>query len=341
MAHPIWKDYIISETTADIVNFQISYNNTQIYSGKAYRAPNADAIEIKINDICADFIRNIFPDNFPNTGSEAQDYIYTFRVDMQLEGESVIFPSRTAFIEFLYDWSFDYSRDYTTTPILLAPIIREIPRNAPLIYSSTSGENYIEIVDKGSFSRAFNSAFDVAKKQFVNGQSVANNVFNLADLTTINDTDVVIQGGTGSAPISYRLIAPCKCRYMLYFLNAYGGWDFMPIEGKDKQTDNYTRHTLGQTYNNDQARNRGTRNYRNDIAREWELHTLWIDDAGAQNMHHLLGSTDVYLYDLQTEQLYPVTIANTSCEYKTYSNNGNQLVRYDIRATLAKILTRR
>ena len=58
-------------------------------------------------------------------------------------------------------------------------------------------------------------------------------------------------------------------------------------------------------------------------------------------MHHLLGSTEMYLYDMQTEQLHPITLDNPQCEYKTYSNNGNQLVRYDIEATLAQNLTRR
>lgn len=344
MATPIWRDEIL--TLGGFVNyaysdFSILYNGNEIYAGRIYARPDGVA-ELKINDICANFIRNAFPTTFPNTGGEAQSYIYEFTVEIiEYREDGSEYGTETVQVQFFYDWSYDYTKDYTATPILSAPIVRSIPRNAPLIYTATSGTTYIELVDNSAYSRAFNSAFDVGSVSTLAAQSVANNIFNLAELATPSDKSVKIYGDDGSAPIIYSLIDECRCRYMLYYLNAYGGWDFIPIEGKDKQTDSYTRNTFGQTYNNDQSRNRGLRNYRNDIARKWELHTLWIDDAGAQNMHHLLGSIDVYLYNLKEGVLHPVTIDNSSCEYKTYSNNGNELVSYDIEVSLAKTLTRR
>lgn len=287
MAHPIWKDYIIS-VDADVVEFVISKGGKQIYSGKAYRKPNTSAVNIKINDICANYFSNPFPSIFPNVGTENNPYVISFVVELYYDD-----TTESKIIQFYNDWNGAEWEDTSVLRSLSAPISNKVPRNVPFVFSQTQ---YLNIA----------------------------NVINIINESTAN----------------YEVVDGCY-RYMLYYLNAMGGWDFLLIEGKDKQTDNYTRHTIGQTYNNDQSRNRGTRNYRNDIARKWELHTLWIDDAGAQNMHHLLGSTDVYLYDMQTEQLHPVTIANTSCEYKTYSNNGNQLIRYDIEATLARNIIRR
>lgn len=333
MAHPIWRDYILSlplQEGANFVEFSIAYGNNTIYSGKAYAKPTSTTAEIKINDICADYLANALPSTFPNTGGESHSYIYTFVISHD---------GATTEVEFYYDWSYDYTKDYSAEPILSAPILRKIPRNAPLLYTATAGSTQIEIIDYGAYSRAFSSDFDIGGVKWLNATSVANNVFDLSSYTSAHDSKVLVKAGSGSS-IEYALVGDCY-RYMLYYLNAFGGWDFLLIEGNDMQTDTYSRKSIGQTYNNAQSRNRGMRNYRNDVTRKWNLRTLWIDDEGAKNMHHLLGSVDVYLYDLQDKQLYPVTINNGNCEYKTYKNNGNKLVRFDIEATLATTITRR
>jgi hypothetical protein len=58
-------------------------------------------------------------------------------------------------------------------------------------------------------------------------------------------------------------------------------------------------------------------------------------------MHHLINSTDVYLYDIAAGQMIPVTIPTTSCEYKTFHNQGNQLVNYAIQVHVAQNRIRR
>lgn len=337
MAIPIWQDYYL-QYQAIKVEFSISHGNAVIYEGVAFKRPNAETIDIKINDICANYLRNSLPSIFPNAGAEIITTEYNFVINAQLTEEDSA-STEISDVTFLYDWSFDYNRANNGNKSLSAPILRKIPYNAPLLYTATKeGGNYIAIqTNNASFGSSFDSSFDTntIETEMQTGVENANNIFALSE----KDKSVTIYDKNAEA-IKYEIVGGCY-RYMLYYLNAFGGWDFLLIEGKDKQTDNYTRSTIGQTYNNAQSRNRGTRNYRNDIARKWDLHTLWIDDAGAQNMYHLLGSVDVYLFDLQEQQLYPVTIDNSNCEYKTYSNSGNQLVRYDITATLAKTLTRR
>ena len=312
MAHPIWKDYILTILpNSNSIDFYILHNGERIYEGKAFARPTAGReIKIKINDICANYLRDEFPSLFPNSGN-ILNYIYEFEIYVAYSANNYEYFNK---VSFYYDWSYKYSQ--AQRPILSAPILRKVPEGAPLIVSAIE-------------SIAINSeeySVDEGYKRTV--------------LYTPTADSVTITGVDNIALETYKVVPNCY-RYMLYYLNAYGGWDFLLIEGKEKQTDNYTRHTIGQTYNNNQSRNRGARNYRNDIARKWQLHTLWIDDAGAQNMSHLLGSTEVYLYDIQAEELHPITLDNSQCEYKTYSNNGNQLVRYDIEATLAQNLTRK
>lgn len=326
MAHPIWQDYILTialqsgETYAD---FSVSYSGSLIYEGRAYARPGEATIATKINDICADYLANALPSVFPRAGAEVQPSEFLFTVDVVTENGT----ESATFVLFLYDWTFDYSRDYTTTPpILTAPILRKIQRTAPLLFTATS--------DTTPIVRIYNANGERIEEY---ATAEANNVIDLSAIVVDTDTEVAICDDTEEI-VRYKL-TDCT-RYALYYLNALGGWDMLTIEGKEIQADNYTRHTIGHTYDNNQSRNRGTRNYRNDIVRKWQLRTLWIDDAGAQNMHHLLGSVDVYLYDSREGALYPITINNNQCEYKTYANQGNQLVRYDIEATIATNITR-
>lgn len=333
MAHPIWQDYLLRPNGSS-VNFQISYNGSIVYEGRATARSTSERVKIKINDICASYIENAFPSSFPNTSGEEAQYVFPFDIVTINENGEV----EESTVEFLYDWSYDYAKGNSV--LLSAPILRKIPRNAPLLYSATSGTTYIELIENGGFSVAFNSAFDIGGTSTLNGESIANNIFNLAELAKPTDVYVKVYGGEGLQPITYTIVDGCY-RYMLYYRNAYGGWDFLLVEGKSLQTDNYTRHTFGQSYDNTQSRNRAMVNYRNDIKRKWTLGTLWINDEGCANMHHLLGSTEVFLYDMNDGNLYPVVVDNSSCEYRNYSNNGNQLVRFDIEVSSANNIMRR
>ena len=58
-------------------------------------------------------------------------------------------------------------------------------------------------------------------------------------------------------------------------------------------------------------------------------------------MHHLLNSTEVYLYNINTGEMLPVTLTNTTTEHKTYKTNGGRMVNYTIEATLSQTRLRR
>ena len=58
-------------------------------------------------------------------------------------------------------------------------------------------------------------------------------------------------------------------------------------------------------------------------------------------MHHLLNSTDIYLYDTESRLACPVVLTDTATEYKTYRGNGRKLVSYEMTAQLAQDRQRR
>lgn len=47
-------------------------------------------------------------------------------------------------------------------------------------------------------------------------------------------------------------------------------------------------------------------------------------------MYHLLESTMVYLHRLDTNEIIPVVITNSTCDYLNYTNNGKRPCTYQI-----------
>ena len=129
--------------------------------------------------------------------------------------------------------------------------------------------------------------------------------------------------------------------WVFYYVNAYGGWDSLLIEGNTIETDSLKRHTREMEYDNRDIKNRGRQNYVNEITKSYTLHTSWMSDAESLRMHHLLNSTEVYLFNINTGDMIPVTLNNTTTEFKTYKNNGGRMVNYTIDATLAQDRIRR
>ena len=151
-------------------------------------------------------------------------------------------------------------------------------------------------------------------------------VFNLAAWENLDRVQV---NGT-----TYKVVSDCR-RYVLYYVNAYGCWDSLLLEGNVKETDAITRYTREVEYDNRNVQNRGTQNYANEIVKSYNLVTGWLSDDESHRIHHLLNFIVVCLYDINTQEMIPVVIPSTSCEYKTYKNNGCKLVNYTIKVDVA------
>ena len=140
----------------------------------------------------------------------------------------------------------------------------------------------------------------------------------------IVDCDAGIQavGGDGSR-LTYRF---AQGDYVLYYSNAYGGWDSLLCNGTSKKTDNIEHLNYRRKSRNQSEFSKV--NYQNNITPTWSLNTgITIDGS---KMFHLLESTMVYLHNLETNEIIPVVITNSSCEYLTYTNNGKKPYYYNI-----------
>lgn len=340
MVQPIWKNYIVNLGSASSQEYVISYENkgylTTIYHGVAWKRPGESSITIRINDICADWLTNTFPTLVE--GFDGQDMPVTFVVQ-KISSAGVY--TEIARVAFLNDWSYDSDHD-SESDGLAAPInghidIRQwvlwtglnVPEVEATVYLKGGGSYkvIIPVMLASDFNSDFNSDFATSVKSAGSGTAV----FSPAQWGDV--AKVIING---VQYVQYDVINSCA-RYVLYYLNAYGGWDSLLIEGAASEEDKLTRHTMTKAG----VYNRSKVNFLNEIQKKISLHTSWLSDEQSLRMHHLLNSTCVYLHDLDKDIILPVVLDGTSTPYKTFKSQGGKLVNYTIEVSVAQSRFRR
>lgn len=334
---PIWKDYYVTLGSSDAVDFRITANGEVIYTGRSVKRPEQDAVRIRINDICADFLANTLP-----TMSE-QDFSYMvlpvkFGVETLLDGEWDNIDE----VEFINDWSYDYDHEPLEDGVAF-PVNGRIAPDQWVVWTGlnvsqveasvilTDGSTFsviIPVAISEDFNADFNSDFARSVRSAASGTAVFK-------ASSYGDVAAMVING-----VRYDVADTCS-RYALYYVNAYGGWDSLLIEGNHSEVDTLTRWTREVEYDNRNVQNRGRYNHVNEIVKSLTLHTSWLSDEQSARMHHLLNSTDVYLGDIATGAMIPVVLTDTQTEYKTYKGNGGRLVNYAINVTIAQERIRR
>lgn len=337
MAEPIWKDYYftLSGTTATYRIRVGSGTGKIIYQGKAVARPGESSCRVRVNDICADYIRQSLP--VIGESFTPSDYSMTFVLQWETGSGWVPYD-----VTFLYDWSYDYgylaSRDGLSFPIAKMVDARQL-----LVISSTSATvtAVITFLDgtsttvtinthtPGDFNDDYNNDYYIFDQAATPGTAV----LDLSDYQRV--AKVAVAGLT-------FIVDNSLChQYVAYYVNAYGGWDCLLMRGRCFREEVYTRHTAKVEYSNVRSDARGTENYANEVEDRMLLRTGWLDDTGGDRMHHLVGSTMVYVMDLLTGEMLPVTIADTECRRKSYMENGAKFFQYEITAIVAQERARR
>ena len=343
MVHPIWKNYVVEFNNSQLyipdesIDYIISYKSgdalTTIYNGTAWKRPGEEYIRICINDICADWLTNTFP-------SLLDDFVLQdMPVEFVVQGITYTGAYKeVARVRFINDWSYDEAHDAETDG-LAAPINGHIDARQWLLWTGldvSSVNAHVTLADGSVFdvivpveiSADFDEDYNIDFSKSVRSAGSGTAVLSLSQWG--NAVKVSVNG------IDYHIIKGCA-RYVLYYRNAFGGWDSMLIEGASSEQDNLTRHSMDKIGLSGISKY----NYLNEIQKKLTLHSSWLSDEESLRMHHLLNSTDVYLHDLETNQISPVILDNTSTPYKTYKGEGRKLVNYSIEVTIAQSRVRR
>lgn len=313
MPVPIWKDYIVSFGAVDEADYTIVTGGETIFSGHAVKRPDAANLTVRINDVCADYLAHAVP-AVGLLKCTADPMTATFVVK---KGGTTVDT-----VTFEADWSYDYGH---TAAHPADPVNGRVSALQTLVASVSGGSAVTaQVLLSGGTTQTLTITGSGGAAQSVS-----------IPLDSIQNVKEVSVGGH-----SYKVVDACA-RYALLYVNAYGGWDTLLMDGRPGMEDGYDRHKMLQEYDNATRSNRGTVEYANEVTRRWTLRTGWLRDDEAARMHHVLGSTDVYLYDIPAAALTPVTIAETTCEYKTYKGNGARPVQYAITVELAQEIVRR
>ena len=340
MAHPIWKDYFVTLGTGTAFDYRIVLTDTSalVYSGRAVARPGETDVVIRINDVCADYLVNVLP-----TISD-QDFSY-LHLPLSFTVQAYIANTWTDVesVAFLNDWSYDYSYDAATMGLSF-PITGRIDARMPIIWTGinvpdvtmtihyldeTTETVVVPVATYPDFNNDFNHDFARSVRTAGSGSAVF--------FVDQYDLDLIDYFEVGRS--TFRVVTSCA-RYALYYVNAYGGWDCLLIEGASIESDDLTRYKMESEYDNRDIANRGVRNYANEISRGFTLHTGWLLGDQGMMMHNLINSTDVFLYDIASNEMIPVTISNPSCEYKTNKTEG-RLVDYAVNVQIAHYMVRR
>ena len=341
---PIWKDHVVTIGNSGPYDFRIiktddNSNEETIFQGRAFARPGTTAVKVRTNDIVADYLSRRMEIVEPLIADDPADLDsvipFQFRFEYYDEGDEIWKTKETEV--FMEDWSYDGSRVMGTSP-LADPINGRIDPRQYLLYTTAGwGTQTVKRIKANGTS----SNTSVAEK------NTHANDFEL-DVITLGGGNVMtavsswyptyakLQIGT----IVWTYVAPCN-RYVLYYKNAFGGWDSFLIEGPTDIADAQGRTTHAHEYDNADRTARGKDVIANELTRQYTMRTGWLTDAESLRMHHLLNSTDVYLHDLVDNKIDPVVLTGTETQYKTFQNNGRRMVSYTITAQLAQDRMRR
>lgn len=338
MAVPIWKDYMVD--LSGVFRIKVDETGDVIYTGNAVAKPGELTAQVRINDICSDYLEHVLPTL--NQAEFTRLTSPTFKVQKRVPGPGGYQWVDVDSVQFLNDWSYDYDYDPATMGLSF-PINGLVDVRMPIVWTGyevsevdatiylrdgSSFQVIIPVEITADFNDDFNADFALEARAAGSGTAVFfPSEWGDVVKVEINDSTFILED-------------TCA-KYALYYVNAHGGWDSFLIEGNTLEADSLKRYTREVVYDNRNISNRGIHNYVNEITKGFTFHTGWLTGDQGERMHHLINSTDVYMYDIARQQMIPVTIPTTTCEYKTFKNQGHQLVNYTIQVEVAQNRIRR
>lgn len=231
-----------------------------------------------------------------------------------------------------YDWSYENS----SRAVLSDPVINLVDDRQFFLYTIKAGtpdtqttvtmkiENITVFTQQISGYTYYNFVTDLSTQTYPGEFTYAYSYDFFVDRSFPIEGIVKITIG----PSTYYVTHTCY-RYCLYYLNQYGGWDSLLFRGRELKTDDLSRLSYKKRYVANSTDFHKV-DYLTKISERWELNTSFLDDTESSKMINLMASNRIYIHDLETGQISPVNINNSSCEHKTYKNQGRKMATYTI-----------
>lgn len=325
---PIWLDNIITWTdtagNAEPVVFVVTVGGTEIYRGRLLC--EGGQYSFNLSEIVADLMGQRFPTclqggrgaypvaRVSESAPDTRHGVFVGGWYASNEGGTYDFSNTPIYI---YDWSYVEPGGPDAVPAVASDFLRSDPIDGylhPLQYVILSAFDDLTLTARGA------------------SLALGMKTNTVLPPGTWAAGDIEVTDGTRS--VRFTMPACSRARYVLHYVNAFGGWDSFVPRGLCKQVDGltrseYTRHSFNN--NGDAwAPRRGRTVYDVAVARRWEMSTAWMTEAQAGRMHHLLESPEVWLFDTVDARFLPVVVTNPDCERKTNAGEGGHLISYQL-----------
>ena len=331
---PIWEDTdIVINNTLELDYVIYDTNKNLIYSGKAVALPNTQDIKFNINRLCADYLSSKF-ENY--IGQYPYQYLYDYSKIFTLhkKGESEYLSKFTFYNSYAYKHRDDI---FLNEPIKCkkngSQTVIEVDRRQYLpisVYNKSSATKRVQVT-------AFNNNSNVGGQGYYTDNTAQFLIFERARYNNNSQpvTHMVINTEIQRDGIIRADIVDTCYDYCLYYVNSWGGIDSLLIQGTVKKSDKITSQYYTKDFDN-KTQDFEKVKYLNTIASSYVLNTDWFTDEQQARLHNLIESNEVYLHNLNTDEILPVNITNTSLEYKTYTNNGKKKFNNTINVEVAQ-----
>lgn len=316
MAIPIWKDTKASYVAfSDSQTFTISVDGKTIYNGRLVKKPGEVGLTTYVNRLVKDYLSAKIDFKRAGVVQSQDNYIREFTIS----------PATTEGVS-AYKFYCDYGYEEggvadNTLSVISRPMSNVVdPRQILFCTFADLSENASHSVNARLRNGIHNLAVSSTNK-------VKTFTLQLSQ-SMVGDIIDIVNGMTREVLASYEVRNTCA-EYCLYYLNAHGGYDHLLINGTSKRSDNIKRTEITRVVDNTTLKH-GRNDVHTEITRTWRLNTGHLTDAQWAKTHHLLGSTHVFLHNLETDEIVPVVIKANKADFNTYRNNGRRMSQLSI-----------
>jgi hypothetical protein len=316
MAIPIWKDTEASYVTlGDSRAFTISVDGKIIYNGRLVKKPGDVTLITYINRFVKDYL------------SAKIDFVrgVTIHTQDNYVREFTISPATSAGVS-SYKFYCDYGYEGRAVAdnalsVISRPLSNVVdPRQMLFCTFADLSENTSHSV-----------RVQLRNQKSILLDSLPNKVQTFTPQLSqrmVGDIIDIYDDMARKVLASYEVRDTCA-EYCLYYLNAHGGYDHLLINGTSKRSDNIKRTEITRVVDNTTLKH-GRSDVHTEITRTWHLNTGHLTDAQWAKTHHLLGSTHVFLHNLDSGEIVPVVIKANKADFNTYRNNGGKMSQLSI-----------
>lgn len=318
---PIWQG--VQRTllnTAGSVTYTVSTETPAalIFSGKAINRPGETSVDVELFDILAPHLRQERIPVHEVYYNETAAFIvpapkYARRFILQYGGSSENIDVYAGY---------DYGKS-----ALVKPVSMEVPLGAPIVASRPYCPTGTIALKRGGSTVASinNTAAQPLSVLFQTSDG-----FSGGDELTIHWPD-----GTTTGP--FKLVEDCNSKWVLYYVNASGGWDALPLRGVVKRTDEFTREMTENFRRLNQPDVPDRRVSRIDAGATWELHTGTLTDEESEVFStNVPGTPMAILFSREAAgDEFAVSVVDASIAHAlTIETNGRRPVDYTLTVKL-------